>query len=98
MRMHSVPRTVGIIGGGALGLTAAYELAKLGIKVTIIERGDQLGGLATAFKIGDSHLEKFYHHLFATDRDITRLIEEVGLSEDLLWPRPSTSVFYNGNA
>jgi protoporphyrinogen oxidase len=98
VRMHSVPRTVGIIGGGALGLTAAYDLAKLGIKVTIIERGDQLGGLATAFKIGDSHLEKFYHHLFATDRDITRLIEEVGMSEDLLWPRPSTSVFYNGNA
>ncbi len=96
MRMPSASRSVGVIGGGALGLTAAYDLAKLGVKVTIIERGDELGGLATAFKLGDSYLEKFYHHLFQTDRDITRLIEEVGLAGDLVWPRPSTSVYYEG--
>ena len=98
MRMLSASRSVGVIGGGALGLTAAYDLARLGVKVTIIERGDELGGLATAFKLGNSYLEKFYHHLFQTDRDITRLIEEVGLAGDLIWPRPSTSVYYEGRA
>ncbi len=92
--MASRQWSVGIIGGGALGLTAAYDLAKQGIKVTVLEREDRLGGLATAFKVGDTYLEKFYHHLFQTDRDITRLIHEVGLGQDLVWPRPATSMLY----
>lgn len=35
---------VGVIGGGISGLTAAYDLARKGYSITIIEAGDQLGG------------------------------------------------------
>lgn len=37
-------RTVCIIGGGVAGLTAAYELARLGYTVTVLEATDRWGG------------------------------------------------------
>ena len=37
---------VAIIGGGITGLTAAYELTKRGINVTVFEKDEYLGGLS----------------------------------------------------
>ena len=42
---------VGVVGGGALGLTAAVELADRGAAVTLFER-DELGGGATGLAAG----------------------------------------------
>jgi protoporphyrinogen oxidase len=89
-------RTVGIIGGGALGLAAALRLAQAGRQVTVLEREPHLGGLATGFQVGGTYLEKFYHHLFGTDRAIIALIDELGLGGRMVWQRPPTSVLYGG--
>jgi protoporphyrinogen oxidase len=92
---------IGVIGGGALGLAAALRLAQAGRAVTVIEREAELGGLAAGFRPGvDSAatLEKFYHHLFRTDRTATRLIEELGLGGRLLWGRPVTASLIDGRA
>ncbi|HZS88958.1 MAG TPA: NAD(P)/FAD-dependent oxidoreductase [Chloroflexota bacterium] len=89
-------RRTGILGGGALGLTLAYRLAAAGDQVTVVEREPEPGGLAAGFRVGPSWLEKFYHHLFRSDRAATALIEEVGLGHRLVWPRPVTSTLYNG--
>ena len=86
----------GILGGGALGLVAAYRLAQRGHNVTVYEREPVAGGLAAGFKIGDAWLEKFYHHIFRTDTAITALIGELGLGEKLLWPRPRTVTLWGG--
>ena len=52
-----------IIGGGYTGITASYELSKQGKKVTIIEKQEELGGLARSFDVGGGiKLERFYHH------------------------------------
>lgn len=37
---------VGVIGGGAAGLTAAYLLQKQGYSVTVIEKSEEVGGFA----------------------------------------------------
>ena len=89
---------VGVLGGGAAGLTAAMRLAKRGAKVTVIEKEDVLGGLAAGFKVGDSgtYLEKFYHHLFRTDKDIQALISELGLGDKLEWHATNTSTLIGG--
>lgn len=42
-------RGVLIVGGGISGVTTALELAGLGIAVTLIEKGEALGGLAASF-------------------------------------------------
>lgn len=87
---------LGIIGAGATGLTAAYDAVKAGHQVTVLEAADELGGLAASIPIGGVPLERYYHHIFRSDRDIIELIEELGLGEDLRFHKPTTGVYRDG--
>lgn len=87
---------IGILGSGILGLAAAYRLSKNGHQVTILERSDSIGGLLASEKVGNSYLERFYHHIFRSDKEIISLIEEVGLGEKLEWEKPNTSIYFKG--
>lgn len=86
-----------IIGGGFTGLTTAYRLAKAGwSRLTLIERSASLGGLAGDFVLQGTHIEKTYHHLFRTDRDILDLVSELGLDDRLMWRQSSVAILYQG--
>jgi protoporphyrinogen oxidase len=87
---------IGIIGGGIAGLTAAYKLAKQGHKVAVFEKEAELGGQASTFPIEGTHLEKFYHHLFTSDRHIVQFIDELGLSPRMRWIDSKVGFFYGG--
>ncbi|HMA36284.1 MAG TPA: NAD(P)/FAD-dependent oxidoreductase [Chloroflexia bacterium] len=89
---------IAVLGGGALGLTAAMRLARRGAQVTVLEKEGELGGLAAGFLVGDSgtYLEKFYHHLFRSDTAIQDLIAELGLGAKLLWLDQTTATLYRG--
>lgn len=93
--MEQKPR-IAVLGAGALGLTAAYRLQQRGLPTTVIEREPTAGGLAAGFPVGDNYLDRFYHHLFRSDKQVIALINELGLGKDLLWLRPKTSVLYQG--
>ena len=54
---------IGIIGGGYAGLTAAYELQKLGHAVTVLEKYGTWGGQAATLPLLGTRIEYFYHHL-----------------------------------
>jgi len=87
-----------IIGGGYTGITAAYELSKHGVQVTIIEKEKELGGLARAFDVGAGvQLERFYHHWFTNDKYIIDLIEENGLSNNIIWNETNTGMYFSNN-
>jgi len=87
---------IGIIGAGIAGLSAAYDLVNSGHEVTVYEANQYTGGLAAGFRDEGWNwsLEYFYHHLFRSDRHIIKLVEELGISHQLIWPRPITSVIY----
>ena len=87
---------VGIIGGGAAGLAAAYELTKEGHYAEVFERAPFLGGQASTFPVGDGQLEKGYHHLFVSDVDIVELIHELGLGDKLAWLESKVGLFHGG--
>lgn len=90
-------RRIAILGAGALGLTAALRLAQRGHDVVVYERETLPGGLAAGFELEPGMwLEKFYHHLFRSDRSVTALIDELGLGDDLVWPRPRTVTLRGG--
>lgn len=58
----------------------------------IWEASDQLGGLANGFK-GKGwqwRLEKYYHHIFANDKEIINLAKEVGAPAVFFQPKTST--------
>jgi len=88
---------VGVLGAGALGLVTALRLAQRGYPVTVIEREPLPGGLASGFEIEPGMwLEKFYHHLFRSDRHATALIMELGLGDQLRWSAPATVTLRDG--
>ncbi|WP_416400044.1 NAD(P)/FAD-dependent oxidoreductase [Alicycliphilus denitrificans] len=86
-----------IIGGGFTGLTAAYELVKSGIKVTVLESEPEIGGLAAAFDVGGEKLDRFYHHWFTNDLEVMTLIEELGLQSKVEINPTNTGVYYANN-
>lgn len=86
-----------VVGAGFTGLVAAYDLAKKGLKVCVLESDDSVGGLAGTFEFRDGvSVEKFYHHWFNNDVYIPQLINELGLSDKIITKPTSTSVYYNG--
>lgn len=88
-------KKIAIVGGGIGGLIVAYRLSSEGNKVTVYEKEKQLGGLIDDFKIEGQYLEKFYHHIFTTDTDIIKLINDLGLDNKLKWYKSSVSLFYD---
>ena len=92
-------RRIAVLGAGALGLTVALRLTQRGDQVVVFEREPVPGGLAAGFQPAGTDgpwLEKFYHHLFQSDRRAIALIEELGLGPDLTWHRPRTVVLRDG--
>ena len=87
---------IGIIGGGLTGLAAAYELAQQGHQVALWEQKPYLGGQASTFELAGTRLEGFYHHIFTSDVDIIRLIEDVGLGAEMEWLPSKVGFFYRG--
>ena len=89
-------KKIAIVGAGLAGMSAAYDLLNEGHTVTLYEASDQTGGLATGFKAErwDWPLEKYYHHLFQSDRAMLQLLEEIGFRDKLFFPRPITSIYY----
>ena len=87
---------VGIIGAGAAGLTAAYELGKFGHQVTVYERSPFIGGQASTFELNGARLERGYHHLFTGDNYILDLIREIGLENRLRYIDSTVGTFCNG--
>jgi protoporphyrinogen oxidase len=89
------PRTA-VIGAGFSGLSAALELARRGIAVTVVEADPDVGGLAGSFDVNGERLEKFYHHWFTNDRHVGDLVDELGERDRIVY-RPTRTGMYFAN-
>ncbi len=88
---------IAVIGAGVAGLVAAYRLTAAGHEVDVYERWPGLGGQAATIDVGGGHrLERYYHHLFTTDRHIAALYEELGMPDELEWRPSSVAMFAHG--
>jgi len=86
-----------VIGAGFTGLAAAYELARQGIRPTVLEADNVVGGLAGSFAFGGTQLEKFYHHWFTSDRHVIDLIRELGTEDRVVYRPTRTGMYYANN-
>lgn len=87
---------VGIVGGGAAGLAAAYELGKRGHQAIVYERAPFVGGQASTFDVNGAKLERGYHHLFTGDTDILDLIGEIGLGNRMRFFESKVGTLFDG--
>lgn len=86
-----------IAGAGFTGLTAAYCLSRMGVKVHLFEEDDSPGGLAGTFELSDGVvLEKFYHHWFNNDMFVPDLVKELGMEGDVIIKDSRTGMYLNG--
>jgi protoporphyrinogen oxidase len=86
--------SVGIVGGGILGMTAALRLAQAGVKVALYERAPDLGGLVGTIDAGGHRVDRFYHVILPTDDRVIGLASELGLGDRFRF-RPTKVGFYD---
>jgi protoporphyrinogen oxidase len=86
---------VGIIGGGIMGISLGYFLAKQGASVTIYEASPVLGGLAGPLVLEDgTEVDRFYHAILSSDRHLRELGEELGIGDRFRFRETKTSFYY----
>lgn len=88
---------IAIIGAGMTGITAGFRLTQSGHTVTIYEKEDFIGGLASSISVGTKDLDKFYHHIFVSDSDILTLINELGIIDNINWYEPKNAIYVDNS-
>ena len=88
-----------VAGAGVAGLVCAHRLTEAGHVCDVYERWPGLGGQAATLDVGGGvRLERYYHHLFTSDRHITELYDELGMPDELEWRESSVAFFLEGRS
>jgi len=88
--------SVAIIGAGPAGLTAAFLLAKSGVKVTVLETDpDYVGGISRTVKYKGYHFDIGGHRFFSKSQEVEKLWDEI-LPDDMLVRPRSSRIYYRG--
>lgn len=91
-----MPKNIAIVGSGFLGLTLALRLSEAGAKVTVFESAAEIGGLASAWQIGDLVWDKHYHVTLLSDSRTRKIVSELGLENEFKWVETKTGFYTDG--
>lgn len=90
----SAPRSIGVIGGGPMGLATAFRLLSEGHQVTLFEADDRLGGMTASFDFGGVSIERFYHFICKPDQPLFNTLQELRIADSLKWVPTSMGLYY----
>ncbi|MDE2573489.1 MAG: NAD(P)/FAD-dependent oxidoreductase [bacterium] len=79
-----------------LGMTLARRLAHADQEVAIWEGAPALGGLASAWSLGDVVWDRHYHVTLASDQALRGLLRELDLEQEIAWVTTRTGFFAGG--
>ena len=85
-----------VIGAGMSGLAAADALQRAGLRVTVIEASDAVGGLARSVTIAGEPIEPYYHHVFPQDAETREALRGLEMEDRLEWRRASMAILHRG--
>jgi len=83
-----------IVGAGPSGLAAAYELSKSGGRSILLERLEQVGGLARTVAHDGCRYDIGPHRFFTRNEEVNQLFTDV-VAEDLVCVQRLTRILYN---
>ena len=89
-------KQVVIIGGGPAGLTAAYELCRLDIGSTVLEKDDVVGGISRTASYKGYHFDIGGHRFFTKVKVVDEFWHEVLPAEDFLTCNRLSRIYYDG--
>src|SRR5687767_1917952 len=84
-----------VIGAGPAGLTAAYLLSKKGVRTTVLEGSDTVGGISQTAKYKGYRFDIGGHRFFTKIEPVQALWEEILGAEFISVPRLSR-IYYDG--
>lgn len=89
---------IAIVGAGVAGMAAARLLVRTGHQVVVYESAPVAGGLASGFRDQgwEWPLERFYHHIFETDKAIISLAREIGYADRMFFRSQVTAQWWRG--
>lgn len=85
-----------VIGGGMLGLSLSRRLVAQGRDVTLIESAPFLGGLASAWQLGDVVWDRHYHVTLLSDSYTRGELAALGLDDEVRWVETKTGYYADG--
>ena len=88
---------IAVIGGGPMGLAVAYEFTLQGYKPVIFEADNRLGGMASCFDFEGLQIERYYHFHCLNDKGFFRILDEIGLKDQLNWKKTKMGFYFKGN-
>src|SRR5262245_48236304 len=92
----STTPNVVIIGAGPAGLTAAYQLSKLGIRSTILEADHVVGGISRTVERDGWRFDIGGHRFFTKVQEVDDLWHEILGPDDFLQRPRMSRLFYKG--
>lgn len=75
-----------VIGGGMSGLVCALACARVGLRVTVVEASDRLGGVVRSAEVGGLTLDVGAESYATRGGHVRALIDELGLGGDVVTP------------
>ncbi len=87
MKKINSNKKIVILGGGLAGLSAGYELAKAGLKVTVIEKWEDVGGLARTMKVKGFKFDTGPHRWYSKNNQVNNWMLKLLGNEVIKVPR-----------
>ncbi len=79
-----------------MGLAAAYHAMQAGHTVEVLEAAPEPGGMAAHFDLDGLSIERFYHFVCKTDAETMRLLEQLGIRDQLRWRVTTMGILTSG--
>jgi protoporphyrinogen oxidase len=96
LRQTSDDASVVVIGAGPAGLTAAYDLSKHEVPVTVLEASDTVGGISQTVERNGWLFDIGGHRFFTKVPEVEALWHEVLPEEEFLMRPRMSRIYYGG--
>lgn len=89
-----MPQKIAVLGAGPMGLAVAYQLARDGHQPVVYEADDRVGGMTASFDFSGLAIERYYHFHCTSDHDFLKMLDELGLSNQMRWKETKMGYWY----